>query len=1137
MPDPLQYFGEDGEHYVEEVSALESVSDGFQQSNGTPNAIEDGWDWEGESAHAMAFGLEDIALIEMSVQAQNPDGPPRAFEDDLALLDEAGHYEEPTLDTFEWSNPINPNAPPASSQSWDDSWDWDEVTSPELSSEGFQQSDGTTAPPNGYDDESALAHEEVADEWLEDAYALVNAPAPSALPPEDAWDWHESAAAESAPEGYQQSDGVPAAADLARSDDSADSNDDHIDEDFFDHFANVDASPNAIEDAWVDDPEVDDDIFDHFANTDAWPNAIEDGWLEFAEEFEEADYSTPAVGPDGVTIPSLPPADAWPHDDWAEDYEILAEEPLSLIGSTNLQGTAATATSATAFLTTHPQYRPSRVNIAVYQASSDGLYWGRYPTGNKPSGMTGAAAVLLSATGTLTSPGPTRGISVSGSSFIEASTGAPIQLRGGNMTGLENSAVQQNPVWYGQTPAWSVYATWKPNVVRIPLNAASWLGLTVYPTAGAQGSPTWGTPVSADPAANYRATVAAAVTAARAINCYIIFDLHWCAPQITLGGVTHYLAPLGQSAFADQSTAIPFWTSMAQTYGTQVGGNDIMFELFNEPFLDSFGGTLSAGSPDLALLNGGTSNRFANNSQGGTNFDLAVTWTLAGYQAMLNAIRATGAHNVCLVNGNSYTQQLQNHSVWTPTDAIGQFAYAWHPYAHSTYPYTGDPYGKTGNDSAAGTASFAQHAESILAAGKPVLITEDGGRAGTAATATPSEPHMAYMQNWADLHEAGYLFWQWNFPRPFGEASIDFYATAFASDGTTIVPVKGEGDTTYAWMTGPLVMYANGSIDRTRWPASNDYSFGATPPVNLAYTSNPESGHTQSLAILGQFSGWQQATDWATGPQFGLDITGYVAIQLDAYVPTGCTLQMAAHYTRSGGDDIATSTLLPDIQSSCGALTANAWNTNKVIRLSHLGMLGSDSYYKFLIQQSTAGPAQLDNVKFVRGLTSFLYNHNAMVGNWSAAAVNGSVNTSTSPSVVGPNCFPLNQPALGTTVAAQKVIKLTGTAVNPVLVFTCAGGFAVSSLTRFTVGLLPTKAGYAYSMQFYNTAGAAVGIAVTLASYTPNDFGVNAQNFTVFDVPLSAFGAIGSTIGSIRITETSANTTNAVYVTAPAFTS
>jgi hypothetical protein len=44
-------------------------------------------------------------------------------------------------------------------------------------------------------------------------------------------------------------------------------------------------------------------------------------------------------------------------------------------------------------------YRPSKVLIAIPTRSSDNLYWGRYPQGNKPVGMSGNAAVTVTGSG------------------------------------------------------------------------------------------------------------------------------------------------------------------------------------------------------------------------------------------------------------------------------------------------------------------------------------------------------------------------------------------------------------------------------------------------------------------------------------------------------------------------------------------------------------------------------------------------------------------------------------------------------------------------------------------------------------------------------------------------------------------
>ncbi len=581
--------------------------------------------------------------------------------------------------------------------------------------------------------------------------------------------------------------------------------------------------------------------------------------------------------------------------------------------------------------------RPSRVSMSVYAPSADGRFYPRYPYGNAPPPGAAFSALALAVSGVLgtlatgagfssqvralstslasltTVPAPIAAqgqalavgsasgtlnygavgydgtIKVQGNKLVNGS-GNVVQLRGANMSGLEYVAPEGwSPAdpWGGITPAWSTYQTWKPNVVRFPLTAASWLGYTcgitgtqavtftatpasgstngtltaawtlasgVYPItmSGGNGATTtatftngstavtwpalgsaqtstaanvaiWASTRSADPGSNYQATVKAAVAAAQAIGCYVILDLHFCCPQITIGGVTHYLMPIGQSAFADQ-TAIAFWTSIANTFGTQatppsgVKNTGILFELFNEPYLNSNGYTLTTTqggsttvSADLALLNGGWSSALINNSQGGSNFVLNLGWQLAGYQAMLNAIRATGAQNVCIVNGNAYSGNTKNFATWHPTDTLAtpQIAHGWHPYANTynganPYPYTAyGPYVSCGTDSnyAAPSSTDINYALSILTAGYPLLATEYGDQGGTTATATPyAEPACHYLQAAADTYGFSAIHWQWNGTRSYGTTSSQHYSTVYASDGTTILPILGEGTTINDWM-------------------------------------------------------------------------------------------------------------------------------------------------------------------------------------------------------------------------------------------------------------------------------------------------------------------------------------------------
>ena len=381
-----------------------------------------------------------------------------------------------------------------------------------------------------------------------------------------------------------------------------------------------------------------------------------------------------------------------------------------------------------------------------------------------------------------------------------------LQLRGANMSGLEFVGVQNQTVstWGGTLPNWTLFHnTWKANAVRIPLNAASWLGLTTY-TANAQGATSWGSAVNADPQGDYKQTVISAVAAAQAAGMYVILDLHWSAPQLTLGGVTHYITPNGQPEFMNSTTDIAFWQSIAQTFGTQaaaaqsgISNMGVIFELFNEPYIDDYasGSTLYG-----CMLSGCTVSSF-HWAIGAYSVSPSGGVGIAGYQQALNTIRATGAQNVLIVNGPSWAQEAEYYKSWFPTDSLAtpQLAAGWHPYPNGSYPYSnGDVYGKIGNDAGGGTSSFAQWFDAVLTNGTPVIITEDGGEGGTAATS--GEPHMSYMMNWADQHETSYLGWEWTEPQAASTSVTNNIMTVLGS-GNSVQPIQGEGETIFSWLT------------------------------------------------------------------------------------------------------------------------------------------------------------------------------------------------------------------------------------------------------------------------------------------------------------------------------------------------
>jgi hypothetical protein len=558
-------------------------------------------------------------------------------------------------------------------------------------------------------------------------------------------------------------------------------------------------------------------------------------------------------------------------------------------------------------------------------------------------------------------------IKISGSKVVN-NVNQTLQLRGANFSGLENSAAQgQTPDWADGgylAPNWSTYATWAPNIVRIPLNALSFLAQTGYLTTNVQyfqilsgtitssggtlvtawpltsgtypislngiqqnpltvtctngsnvvgalssqwtqatgnysigssglsalmtlGSTTvgnlpsnwtqasgtygvnfsanagplttmtatngstavtwgridqtgnnttppavtvsgnsvvyctaigWGASRAADFNGTYKATIQTAISNARANNCYIIFDLHWTAPQMTIGGVTNYLMPLGQSAFID-TTGQAFWTAfynwLVATYGA---GNfqDMVFELYNEPYLNqngyyittTSGGTTSVAA-NVAIGTGAWSSCLINQSQGGTNYILGYSWQVIGYQTIATALRGLGCTNILLTNGNDYSQQLQNYAQWKITDSLNQTGYGWHPYpagspnSAGVYP-NGNVWPRIGSDSGGNTNLAFQWANAILAAGYPVFITEYGGISGVGVTTLPQEQADATLDMWARVNNVPAVAWEFTATRSYGTTSPANggpYLTVRNSAGNAVLPITGHGYTVNKYMT------------------------------------------------------------------------------------------------------------------------------------------------------------------------------------------------------------------------------------------------------------------------------------------------------------------------------------------------
>jgi endoglucanase len=322
----------------------------------------------------------------------------------------------------------------------------------------------------------------------------------------------------------------------------------------------------------------------------------------------------------------------------------------------------------------------------------------------------------------------TLSISVQGSHLVDGS-GNTVQLRGANVSGLENTAVQgwtTNP-WgdakLGNEPDWSKLVAWKMNAVRLPLNEASWLGYMCINADGSKRNP--------DPGGNYQATVKRSVANANAAGLYVILDLHWSAPG-------NY-CPTGQTQMADKDNSLRFWTSIANTFK---GNRAVLFELFNEPFGRN---VYPIASSDWSVLrDGGTYPTFIHqNTQTGALETTNVSWEAAGMQAMLNAVRATGATNVVLAGEMGWDGDLSQWLSYKPTDPAGQLAAAWH-----AYPWGSD------NSKPSWTGIGDQYAFAVAIAKQvPIVITETGHSLSLVQALFP----------WADGNPSiSYLVWTWN---------------------------------------------------------------------------------------------------------------------------------------------------------------------------------------------------------------------------------------------------------------------------------------------------------------------------------------------------------------------------------------
>jgi endoglucanase len=265
-----------------------------------------------------------------------------------------------------------------------------------------------------------------------------------------------------------------------------------------------------------------------------------------------------------------------------------------------------------------------------------------------------AATITATETAATGTGGAAPQLQVSGNKLVNQN-GNQVVLHGVDRSGTEYECVQGNGIFDGPNDQASITAikSWGPvNAVRVPLNEACWNAESYVDSAYA------GT--------NYINAIKAYVSLLNSNGIVAILDLHWTDGLYTgnSSGCSSAEATC-QKPMPDAAEAIPFWTSVANTFK----GNDaVIFDLFNEPYASRATGSTTTGWQ--CWESGGTCS--------------GISYQVAGMQQMVNAVRSTGANNVLMLGGEEYANDLTDWLQYEPTDPDHDLVASFHSYNFNT---------------------------------------------------------------------------------------------------------------------------------------------------------------------------------------------------------------------------------------------------------------------------------------------------------------------------------------------------------------------------------------------------------------------------------------------------------------------
>ncbi|MGH3275179.1 MAG: glycoside hydrolase family 5 protein [Streptosporangiaceae bacterium] len=322
----------------------------------------------------------------------------------------------------------------------------------------------------------------------------------------------------------------------------------------------------------------------------------------------------------------------------------------------------------------------------------------------------GFSGALPSQGAALASAGSAPQLHVAGNQLVSAD-GQPVVLHGVDRSGSEFMCVQDHGIFDGPVSQASVNVMKAHgiNAVRVPLNEACWNGDSYVKPAYA--------------GARYQAAIKAFVKRLNADGMAVILDLHWTDGAYT-GPASACVDSKAtcQKPMPDKAGAVRLWSSVASAFK---GNDGIIFDLFNEPYPEQANHNNTAAGWEC-WLHGGR--------------DCAgISYPVAGMQDLVNAVRSTGADNVIMLGGLTWSNDLNGWLSHEPVDPDHNLAASWHSY----------------NFNACNTKSCWDSQIGPVIAKVPLIAGEIGEN-------DCADKYLTPLMKYLNSEKASYLAWTWN---------------------------------------------------------------------------------------------------------------------------------------------------------------------------------------------------------------------------------------------------------------------------------------------------------------------------------------------------------------------------------------